>query len=99
MVYVRRRRGVMRTARFPRHSSLVLPVSGFVPLFAVHLAAVRPPPRPHVCSVHLPMSTEVGAVGGRFPLGAKKATICLFWKKHAQTDTKQGPRLNDSAFI
>lgn len=39
------------------------------------------------------MSTEISAVGGRFPRGAK-ATICLFWDKPLQTDTKQGPRLS-----
>lgn len=47
------------------------------------------------------MSTGISAVGGRFLRGAK-ATICLLWDKHLQTDTKRGPeaqQLNYSAFI
>lgn len=75
----------------PRHSFLALPATGIVAPFAVHLAASAPSARPNVCSVHLPMSTEISAVGGRFLRGAK-ATICLLWDKHLQTDTKRGPR-------
>lgn len=78
---------------FPCHTFLALPVTGIVPLFAVHLAASAPRARPNVCSVHLPMAAEISAVGGRFLRGAK-ATICLLRDKHLQTDTKRGPRLS-----
>lgn len=42
---------------FPRHGFLALPATGFVPLFAVHLATSAPFTCPNVCSVHLAMST------------------------------------------
>lgn len=42
---------------FPCHGFLALPATGFVPLFAVHLATSAPFTWPNVCSVHLAMST------------------------------------------
>lgn len=83
----------LKNHTFPCHTFLGLPVTGIVPLFAVHLASSAPRARPNVCSVHLPMAAEISAVGGRFLPGAK-ATICLLRDKHLQTDTKRGPRLS-----
>lgn len=91
----------MKYHTLPCHGFLALAATGIVALFAVHLAASAPSAGPNVCSVHLPMSTEISAVGGRFLPGGK-ATICLLWDKHLQTDIKRRPeaqQLNYSAFI
>lgn len=87
---------------FPCHSSLARLASGFVPLFAVHLAASAPFRVSQCLPCPLSHVHSGQCRGWAFPDQEQRRQFASFWDKHLQTDTKQRlrlKRLNYSAFI